>query len=77
MSQTSKAVMRAVEADGFGLDALHLVEHPVPRPGPGEILVRLRAATLNYRDLAILKGSYKPDLNAALRAGLGRVRRGD
>ena len=62
MSQTSKAVMRAVEADGFGLDALHLVEHTVPRPGPSEILVRLKAATLNYRDLAILKGSYKPDL---------------
>jgi NADPH:quinone reductase-like Zn-dependent oxidoreductase len=62
MSQTSKTVMRAVEADGFGPDALHLVERPVPRPGPGEILVRVRAATLNYRDLAILKGSYKPDL---------------
>ena len=63
MSETSKAVaMRVVEADGFGLDRLCLVERPVPRPGPGEMLVRVGAATLNYRDLAILKGSYKPDL---------------
>lgn len=56
------ATMRAVEAGGFGRDTLSLVERPVPRPGPGEILVRVRAATLNYRDLAILGGSYKPDL---------------
>ena len=62
MPQTSNSAMRAVEADGFGLSALHCVERPVPRPGFGEILVRVRAATLNYRDLAILKGSYKPDL---------------
>ena len=62
MSEDSKATMRAIEAGGFGLDKLRLVERPVPRPGPGEILVRVKAATLNYRDLAILKGSYKPDL---------------
>jgi NADPH:quinone reductase-like Zn-dependent oxidoreductase len=54
--------MRVVEASGFGLEALHLVERPLPRPGPGEILIRLRAASLNYRDLAILQGIYKPEL---------------
>ena len=62
MSETSKAMMRAVEAGGFGLDKLRLVECPVPRPGAGEVLVWLNAATLNYRDVAILKGSYKPEL---------------
>jgi NADPH:quinone reductase-like Zn-dependent oxidoreductase len=54
--------MQAVEANGFGLDALHLVERSTPQPGPGQILIRVKTATLNYRDLAILKGSYKPDL---------------
>jgi len=62
MSQPNGTTMRAIEASGFGIDALHLVERPVPRPGPGEILLRLNAATLNYRDLAILKGHYKPDV---------------
>ena len=54
--------MRAVEASAFGLDDLRLVERPVPRPGPGEVLIRVRAASLNYRDLVILKGVYRPDL---------------
>jgi NADPH:quinone reductase-like Zn-dependent oxidoreductase len=54
--------MRAIQASAFGLDALKLVEQPVPRPGRGEILVRVRAASLNYRDLVILKGIYRPDL---------------
>jgi NADPH:quinone reductase-like Zn-dependent oxidoreductase len=54
--------MRAVEATGFGLDRLAVVERPVPRPGRGEILVRIKAVSLNYRDLVILKGSYLPDL---------------
>lgn len=30
MSETSKAMMRAVEAGGFGLDKLRLVEGPIP-----------------------------------------------
>ncbi len=54
--------MRALEAHAFALDALRLVERPVPRPGRGELLVRVRAASLNYRDLVILKGVYLPDL---------------
>ena len=34
-----------------GIDALHLAERPSPTPGPGEVLVRLRANSINYRDL--------------------------
>jgi NADPH:quinone reductase-like Zn-dependent oxidoreductase len=56
------ATMRAIEATAFGLDRLVPVERPVPKPGKGEILVRIKAASLNYRDLVILKGIYKPDL---------------
>jgi NADPH:quinone reductase-like Zn-dependent oxidoreductase len=84
------STMRAVEATAFGLDALRLVERPVPRPGRGEILLRVKAASLNYRDLVILKGIYKPDLPlpyvpvsdgsgevAALGEGVTRFRLGD
>lgn len=39
-------------------DQLHLVEEPVPVPGPGEVLVRVKACSLNYRDQMIAKGVY-------------------
>jgi NADPH:quinone reductase-like Zn-dependent oxidoreductase len=53
--------MRALEIRGaFGLDNLALVERPDPRPGQGEILVRLRAASLNFRDLLTVEGKYNP-----------------
>ncbi len=38
--------------DGGGIDGLALAERPTPRPGPGEVLVRLRASSLNFRDLS-------------------------
>ncbi|MBR0752427.1 NAD(P)-dependent alcohol dehydrogenase [Bradyrhizobium jicamae] len=41
-----------------GIDGLALVDKPVPQPGAGEVLVRLKAATLNYRDLLTVKGGY-------------------
>jgi NADPH:quinone reductase-like Zn-dependent oxidoreductase len=69
---TAKAIpatMRAVEASGFGLDKLALVEKPVPVPQRGEILVQIKAATLNYRDLAILQGTYKPDFKGSFIPG--------
>jgi len=50
--------MKAFELARFGLDGLHLVERPDPTPGPGQILVRMRAASLNYRDLSVLRGEY-------------------
>ena len=54
--------MRALEATAFSIDALRLAERPVPTPRRGEILIHLRAASLNYRDLAILVQKYLPAL---------------
>ena len=34
-----------------GLDGLTLVDRPVPAPGPGEVLIEIRAAALNHRDI--------------------------
>jgi len=39
---------------------LEIVEAPEPTPGPGELLVRVRACSLNYRDLMIMRGEYGP-----------------
>ena len=58
----SGETMRVLEAQAFSLEALKLVERPIPQPRRGEILVRVRAASLNYRDLAILTERYLPDL---------------
>jgi NADPH:quinone reductase-like Zn-dependent oxidoreductase len=76
--------------DGFGLENLKIVEFPVAEPGPGEALVRVRACSLNYRDLAVLKGAYggsvKPPLIPvsdgageviAVGPGVTRVKPGD
>lgn len=41
-----------------GLDALQLKEAEVPRPGAGQVLVRIRACSLNHRDLNIISGNY-------------------
>lgn len=45
---------------GFGLDHLRLAERPMPEPGPGQVLLRMRAASLNYRDILIVDGKYNP-----------------
>jgi NADPH:quinone reductase-like Zn-dependent oxidoreductase len=55
--------MKALVIDnGFGLENLALVERPTPTPGPGDVLIRVKAASLNYRDLLIARGQYNPRL---------------
>ena len=59
---TTPDTMAAVEARQFSIAGLTLARRSVPRPRRGEILVRVRAASLNYRDLAILVQRYLPQL---------------
>ena len=43
----------------FGLERLTLARGlPDPTPGPGEVLVQVRAVSLNYRDLLVIEGRY-------------------
>lgn len=50
--------MKAAVLDIPGLANLRVREVPDPEPGPGEVLVRMRAATLNYRDTLVVEGGY-------------------
>jgi len=50
-----------IEKD-LGIDALQFREKPVPRPEHGQVLVRMRAASLNYRDLLMVGGNYARNL---------------
>lgn len=59
---TMPTTMRAVQARDFAIDALEIVERPAPTARRGEMVIRVRAASLNYRDLAILTERYLPTL---------------
>jgi NADPH:quinone reductase-like Zn-dependent oxidoreductase len=82
--------MLAYELEGFGFESLKLVERPEPTAGPGQVVLKMRAWSLNYRDLMIVKGVYNPKLKlpavplsdgvgevAHVGAGVSRVKVGD
>jgi NADPH:quinone reductase-like Zn-dependent oxidoreductase len=51
--------MRVYQLDRPGsLDGLVLAERDIPLPAAGELLVRVRASSLNFRDLMIINGPY-------------------
>ncbi|TGQ44019.1 NAD(P)-dependent alcohol dehydrogenase [Mesorhizobium sp. M00.F.Ca.ET.216.01.1.1] len=51
--------MRAIELQTpGGVDNLRMVERPMPEPGRQEMIVRVKATALNYRDVEIVRGSY-------------------
>jgi NADPH:quinone reductase-like Zn-dependent oxidoreductase len=57
-----KLAMRYVELTHFGEGGLAIREKDVPRPGANEVLVRVHANSLNYRDLLVVKGLYDPKM---------------
>lgn len=44
--------------ESFGLERLTLVDIPTPSPQSGEVLIKMSAASLNYRDLVTVAGGY-------------------
>lgn len=48
--------------DGYGIDRLRLIDAPRPQIGRDEILVNMKAASLNYVDLLLVKGELNPDI---------------
>ena len=59
--------MRAYRLHEFaGPDAYRLEELASPTPGPGQVLIKIKAVSLNYRDLMISRGVYNPKLRLPL-----------
>ncbi|HEX3681031.1 MAG TPA: NAD(P)-dependent alcohol dehydrogenase [Bryobacteraceae bacterium] len=82
--------MKSFEIQEFGIDNLALVERARPQPGAGEVLVRMTAASLNYRDYMVVRGVYNPRLKRPMTplsdgagiveetgAGVTRFKKGD
>ena len=83
--------MKAVEIrDKFGMDSLQVVEHPDPSPGPNQVVLKMQAFSINYRDLLVVNGvgrwrSHLPrvalsdgvGIVAATGAAVSRVKLGD
>lgn len=54
--------MKAWTIEAFGIDELQQVEIALPVPGPRDVLVRIHAVSLNFRDLLMVKGHYNPKM---------------
>jgi NADPH:quinone reductase-like Zn-dependent oxidoreductase len=69
--------MRAVELQqSFSIESLKVTERPEPTPGFGQVLLRMKAWSLNYRDLMVVRGQYNPKLRfpfVPLSDGVGEV----
>src|SRR5437764_731859 len=69
--------MKVVELqNAFGIDSLAVVDRPEPKPGHGQVLLKMRAWSLNYRDLMVVKGVYNPRIKlpmVPLSDGVGEV----
>ncbi|KAL3473727.1 hypothetical protein BJX99DRAFT_272142 [Aspergillus californicus] len=83
--------MKAVRLVKAGTTAIpELRDEPLPTPGKHEVLIRVHAVSLNYRDTAVLRGEYPGKIKAdgipisdgagevmAIGAGVSRVKPGD
>lgn len=67
------ATMKAARIDRFGgPEVIHIEEVPIPRPGAGEVLVRVVAAGVNPVDYKIREGLYPAVTDDLLPLALGR-----
>ena len=54
--------MKVWQLPTFGLANLEMAQRSVPRPGPNEVLVKVAAVSLNYRDKLVVNGELLPEL---------------
>lgn len=68
--------MKAYEIQAFGFENIKLVDREQPQPGPGQIVLKMKAWSLNFRDLMVVRGHYNPKLKmpaVPLSDGVGEV----
>lgn len=68
--------MKTAEIQSFGIDSITFVDRPEPKPGPNQVLVRMHALSLNYRDIMVADGVYNPKMKlpvVPLSDGAGEV----
>ena len=68
--------MDAYQLQGHSLDSLRRIDLPEAQPGPGQVRIRVAAASVNYRDYALATGRYQPELPRPfipLSDGVGRI----
>ena len=68
--------MKAYEVQQFGIDDLALVDRDNSAHGSNDVVVKLHAASLNYRDLMVVEGTYNPRMKlpaVPLSDGAGEV----
>lgn len=58
----TEAKSRHLQAEGFSVDLLRFSQREVPVPGPGQLLLKTKSVSLNYRDVAVLTQNYYPSL---------------
>ncbi len=54
--------MKVWQIPAFGIDNLEFADRPIPQSGRGQVLVKIHAFSLNYRDLLVTLGKYNPKL---------------
>lgn len=82
--------MRAYRLSAFGIEHLNLESFEPRQPAAGEVVLDVKALSLNYRDLMVVKGMYNPKLRlpatpisdgagviSAVGEGVTRVKAGD
>ena len=58
--------MKVYQIEKFGIENLRVSDVDLPSPAAGEVLIKLHAASLNYRDMMMIDGTYNPRLKLPL-----------
>jgi NADPH:quinone reductase-like Zn-dependent oxidoreductase len=78
LQKTGSAAMKAYQIiAGEGVDAIELADRPAPTASPDDVLIDVKACSINFRDLGVIRGAsgaaLKPIGNVPFSDGAGVV----